>query len=98
MWPSLSSFAANLVEKEWVDGIVSVNDPISLAGDEACQLSAGGPRGAFIPPFVKKAMGGPGGEPEEGPLSSKTLEMLAGAVPSTPALQPRHPAFPCQRG
>ena len=43
-------------------------------------MCAGGPRGAFIPPFVKKAVGGPGGEPEEGPLSRKTLEMLAGAV------------------
>ena len=37
-----------------------------------------GPRGAFVPPFVKKAMAAQNGEQEEGPLSSKTLEMLAG--------------------
>ena len=42
--------------------------------------AATGPRGAFVPPFVKKAMAAQNGEQEEGPLSSKTLEMLAGIL------------------
>lgn len=40
--------------------------------------AATGPRGAFVPPFVKKAMAAQGEEQDEGPLSSKTLGMLAG--------------------
>ena len=47
--------------------------------------AAGGPsvRGGFVPPFVRKALDAPGGkgagkEEAEGPLSAKTLEMLAG--------------------
>lgn len=40
---------------------------------------ATGPRGAFVPPFVKKEMAAQNGGQEEGPLSSKTLEALAGA-------------------
>ena len=40
--------------------------------------AATGPRGAFVPPFVKKAMAAQSEEQEEGPLSSKTLRMLAG--------------------
>lgn len=40
-------------------------------------------RGGFVPPFVRKALDapngkGPGKEDAEGPLSAKTLEMLAG--------------------
>ena len=37
-----------------------------------------GPRGAFVPPFVKKAMEGPKDEQAQGALSAKTLEMLGG--------------------
>ena len=47
--------------------------------------AAGGPsvRGGFVPPFVRKALDAPNGkgagkEEAEGPLSAKTLEMLAG--------------------
>lgn len=36
-------------------------------------------RGAFVPPFVKKAMDGPGDNEAEGPLSARTLQMLAGS-------------------
>lgn len=41
--------------------------------------TANGPRGAFVPPFVKKAMAAQSGEQEEGPISGKTMDMLAGA-------------------
>lgn len=35
--------------------------------------------GAFVPPFVKKALAAQNEEPQQGPLSPKTLEMLAGS-------------------
>lgn len=47
-----------------------------------------GPRGAFVPPFVKKAMAVQNGETEEGPLSSKTLDALAGVVRCAPPILP----------
>jgi hypothetical protein len=36
-------------------------------------------RAGFVPPFVKKALEGPG-DGGEGPLSARAMEMLAGAL------------------
>lgn len=54
--------------------------PLTSGLRKAQPPAATGPRGAFVPPFVKKAMAAQNGEQEEGPLSSKTLEMLAGLL------------------
>lgn len=50
------------------------------------QQAGGGPRGAFVPPFVKKAMAAQNGEQEDGPLSVKNLEALAGWIATCYAL------------
>ncbi len=47
-------------------------------------------RGAFVPPFVKKGMDGPGSTEAEGALSARTLQMLGGIL-SSPA--PVHVLF-----
>ena len=48
-----------------------------LPAPEWCSC-AGNVRGAFVPPFVAKAMGGPAEGDADGPLSAKTLQLLAG--------------------
>lgn len=40
-------------------------------------------RGAFVPPFVKKALDGPAENDTDGPLSAKTLQLLAGDCTKT---------------
>lgn len=46
-----------------------------------------GRKAGFVPPFVNKALAAQEGGEESGPLSPKTLEMLAGA-PHKPGIYP----------
>ena len=52
-----------------------------ISGLRRTQPPQAGARGAFVPPFVKKAMQDPKEEQATGPLSAKTLELLGGEEP-----------------
>ena len=52
--------------------------PVASGLRKTQPAAAGGPRGAFVPPFAKKAMAAGDGAQEDGPPRSKSLEALAG--------------------